>query len=107
MIQYKMVPYLSELLKERKEMAKTAMRTKTGRTNFEVQIKELYKLNGWVTKTRTGKTVADPWAMLRHWEDKWRARYPQYESPWQKRQKNWRDFLPKIERTMQKQQGQQ
>jgi hypothetical protein len=105
MIQYKMVPYLAEALKVRQEMWKKAVEMKISVIKWEAQIKELYKVNGWLTKTRTGKIVADPWSMLRDYEDKWRAKYPQYESPWQKRQKNWRDFLPKAEKTIQKQQG--
>lgn len=97
------VPYFKEMLRERRAMFKKATAMKIGQVKWERQIIELYKINKWQKLGRTGKILADPWQMLRHYEEKWRDKQPQYESPWQGRQRTWRDFLPKIERTLQRQ----
>jgi len=102
----KITPYFRMIVKEREAMWKRAQKLGTGRPKFEDQIKELYRVNRWMKRGRTGKPLLDPWQMLREVEDKFRAKFPQYESPWEKRQRSWRDFQTKIERTIAKQRGQ-
>jgi hypothetical protein len=97
------VPYFKEMLRERRAMFKKAAQMKVTQAKWEEQIKELYKVNRWQKLGRTGKIVADPWQMLRQQEEKWRDKQPQYESPWEGRQRTWRDFLPKVEKTLQRQ----
>jgi hypothetical protein len=97
------VPYFKEMLRERYAMFKEAAKMQIGIKKWEEQIKELYRVNKWQKLGRTGKILADPWQMLRHHEEKWRDKQPQYESPWEGRQRTWRDFLPKVERTLQRQ----
>ena len=96
------VPYFKAMLTERRAMFKKAQQMKTTQAKWEEQIKELYRVNKWQKLGRTGKIVADPWQMLRHNEEKYRQKQPQYESPWQGRQRTWRDFLPKVEKTLQR-----
>ena len=97
------VPYFKEMLRERRAMFKKAAQMKTSQAQWENQIKELYKVNKWQRLGRTGKIIADPWQMLRYHEEKFRDKQPQYESPWQGRQRTWRGFLPKVEKTLQRQ----
>jgi len=90
--------------------ARAAKFQKSGGTlkQWEDHIKELYKKNGWLTdRIRAGKryTIADPWRMLRDYEDRWRARQPEYSSPWEARYRKMKDFWDKFERTRVKQRG--
>jgi len=40
--------------------------------------------------------------MLKDFEAKFRARFPNYESPWEKKRKVWKDFTAKLEATYSK-----
>jgi hypothetical protein len=93
-------PYFREMMKERAEMAAKAFKMGTTEKQFEAQIKELYRVNRWVKRNRAGRIIADPWRMFRAFEDKFKQKNPQYTSPWQKRQKNMRDFITKYERSI-------
>jgi hypothetical protein len=93
-------PYFREMMKERAEMAAKAFKMGTTEKQFEAQIKELYRVNRWVKRNKAGQIIADPWKMFRNFEDKFKQKTPAYSSPWQKRQKNMRDFISKYERTI-------
>jgi len=97
------VPYFRAIVKERRDLARKALKMGTKRIAFEGQIRELYRVNGWLKKNKAGKVVADPWAMLRDLQDKFKDKNPQYDSPWEKRQRNWRDFQARIEKTLARQ----
>ena len=98
-------PYLRNMMKERLGLMRESQ--KLGRTlrQYEDSIKELYQTNKWLTRNRVGRIVADPWRMFREQEDKFKAKFPQYTSPWQKRWRDWRQFQAKIEKTMRRQEG--
>ena len=72
---------------------------------YEVQIKLTYAKNGWVRRSKKGQVVADPWKMLRDFEDRYKQKNPEYDSPWEKRWRDWKDFLGKYEKTVAKQRG--
>ena len=97
-------PYLREMMAERGKLFSDSLGMKRSRRQFEESIRELYKTNRWLKRNRVGKIVADPWRMFRDFEDKFKAKNPQYTSPWQKCQKSLRDFIAKIERTIKTQQ---
>jgi len=97
------VPYFKGLIRERRIMVKKAISLGTPARKFEEQVKELYRVNRWQKKNRAGQIVADPWAMLRDFQDKFKDKNPQYDSPWEKRQRNWRDFQSRIEKTLARQ----
>jgi hypothetical protein len=99
------VPYMKELIKERQAMYRKAIEMKVGITKWESQIKELYKVNRWFKLNKVGKIIADPWRMFRDFGDKYRARKPEYDSPWEKRQRDFRDYQGKVERTLLRLQG--
>jgi hypothetical protein len=97
------VPYLKAMARERRDMIKKARALGTTQRQFEAQIKELYQINKWLRKNKAGKTIASPWAMFRDYGDRFRQKHPEYDSPWQKRQRRLRDFEARIERTLKRQ----
>lgn len=66
------------------------------------RVKGLYDKNKWL-RAGIERIERDPWKMLRDYGDRWRARQPQYESPWEKRGRRWQDFQRRVERTIEKQ----
>ena len=93
------VPYMDALVKQRHKRYESALGRKLSRAEYERQIKTIYFDSKWRKRTRTGKIKYDVWAMLRDFENKYRAKNPQYESPWEKRRKAWKDFTKKLEAT--------
>ena len=104
-VPFKTCPYMRQLIRERREEARQAIKEGLSRRQWEDFIKARYGKNNWTSYTRTGKVKADPWKMLREYEDRWRNRQPDYTSPWEDKYRKWRDFIVKIERTMAKQKG--
>ena len=104
-VPFKICPYMRQLIKDRQMDFRQTKREGATQAQWENRIKDQYKRERWLRPDKKGKLVADPWTMLRDYEDRWRAKEPEYTSPWEKKWRNWRDFLGKIERTMQKQRG--
>jgi len=107
-VPFNICPYIKELIRGRREEAAKFQKSGGTLKQWEDHIKELYKKNGWLTdRIRAGKryTIADPWRMLRDYEDRWRARQPEYSSPWEARYRKMKDFWNKFERTRVKQRG--
>lgn len=98
-------PYFKQLIEGRRNDVKTAARKGYSKEQWENEIKGYYKKNDWLSLNRKGEKVADPWKMLRSYEDEYRAKQPEYESPWEPRGRKWQDFYTKLERTMQMQRG--
>ena len=96
----KTVPYMKGFVRERWGMLRDALERKLTITQFEAQIKQQYNRQGFLKRNKAGKVVADPWAMLRDFEDRYRDKYPAYESPWEKRRRSLVDFMAKIEQTI-------
>ena len=103
-VPFKICPYMRRLISERASELGKARRQGATQRQWEDHIKGRYAKNKWL---RAGKVriEADPWRMLRDYEDKWRAKQPQYTSPWQKRYRQWKDFVGKVERTIARQKG--
>jgi len=98
-------PYFRELMRERQALMKKALKMGKSEKEYTDSIKELYRVNRWAKVNRAGKIVADPWKMLREYEDRWKQKNPNYTSPWMKRWRNWKDFQRKVENTLRKQRG--
>ena len=97
-------PYMRHLIADRKAMFLDAKQTHATNKQYENRIKALYNTNKWLSAGKL-RIQADPWKMLRDYEDRWRAKQPEYTSPWQKRWRDWKDFQAKTERTIRKQKG--
>lgn len=95
-------PYMHRLIMDRRKEARQAIKRNSTRKEWETQIKVKYLQNDWIR----GKRL-NPWDYLRNYEDNFKDTHPAYDSPWQKRQRSWRDFLKKTEATIQMQQGSQ
>lgn len=76
------VPYMRLGIQERRSAHQDALREYKARdvrltkAEWVEIIREMYITRGWL---REGK--GDPWQMLRAWEERYRARHPEYESP--------------------------
>jgi hypothetical protein len=91
-------PYMKPFIKERINLRKTATRQKIGDKEYEATIKELYDIKKWFDR----KGNRDVWKMLQEFEEKYKKKHPEYQSPWQKKRKHWKDFVNKVERTLAK-----
>lgn len=103
------VPYMLPLMKERyaeyQRAIKRAQKQGITEIGFNKQwlthIKRQYIMKGWKYRSDSwGVTVA--FRMLKAAEKAYRYKHPQYDSPWEKRQKDFRDFIAKIDRTYEK-----
>ena len=99
-IPIKSVPYMKGMIRERRDLLRKALQRNTTFPQFEAQIRELYIIKGFTKIDWRGKQVADPWAFIRDYEDRYKAKNPAYESPWLKRRRTWGDFMAKIEKTI-------
>lgn len=97
------IPYMDTLIKERYKAAKDAARDKITERGWKKIITNMYFDKGFTkTDKKTGKKTPDAWQMFRDFEFKFKSKHPEYESPWEKRRKNWKDFVAKIEKTYDK-----
>jgi len=103
------VPYMLPLMKVRHEeyqrAIKHAQRQGLTETEFNKQwqthIKRRYVARGWKRRSDVwGVTVG--FRMLKDAEKEFKYKHPAYDSPWQKRRKQWRDFVAKLEATYEK-----
>lgn len=104
-VPFKICPYMRQLISDRQETVSEAKGAGATKAQYENQIKGLYNKEKWLKQDRIGKAVADPWRMLRDYEDRWRQKQPSYTSPWEAKYRRWKDFYTKLERTMDKQRG--
>lgn len=103
------VPYLLPMMKERlveySRAIKQAKRQGIAETDFnkrwETHIKKRYVAKDWKHRSDVwGVTVA--YRMLKAAERIYKYKHPEYDSPWEKRQKDWRDFVAKIDKSYEK-----
>ena len=94
------VPYMDKLMKQRFKLATEAFKKGLSRPAFEKQIVERYRNNGWIATTRAGRKLIDVWAMLRDFAAKYKAKHPEYDSPWEKRQRDFKNFMRKVDKTI-------
>lgn len=95
-------PYLPLMLATRASLKAKARREGWSQRRYETHIKEQYRKKGWRKLNRIGKQVDDPWQMLRDYEDRYKSKYPEYNSPWIKKQKKFRDFTSKFDKGLEK-----
>jgi len=68
---------------------------------WQTHIKRRYVMKGWKRRSDVwGVTVG--FRMLKDVERAYKYKQPQYVSPWEKRQKDFRDFIRKIDATYEK-----
>lgn len=107
------IPYMERVVRERRKLQTNTLKAarERGLTKIEWgkawkrKITELYNHNRWLKRNKAGQLVPDPWAMLRDFEDRFKHRTPEYESPWQPRQRDYRKDIAKLEETLRRQRG--
>lgn len=106
------VPWFKQLVIDRKkELAEYRMAGKEPLPEDAFQkiwreyVLEAYKKHGWYKPVGLGRIILDVWKLARKYEDAYKAKFPEYNSPWQKSGKNRVDFLAKLDRTIAKQAG--
>ena len=103
------VPYMMPLMKKRLEeygrAKKRAQRQGLSEVDFSRQwltfIKRRYIMKKWRHGHETWDVTVG-FRMLKEAERQFKYKRPQYDSPWEKRQKQWRDFEAKIDREYEK-----
>ena len=98
------VPYFKRLIRERQSELENWLRAGRTMAEWQLHIRAKYVDHKW-GKEDAGGFKADPWKLLRAFEEDYRDRNPEYDSPWEKNKRRRLDFLAKIERTMTKQRG--
>lgn len=97
-------PYMREGIRERKRALKDAQleykerKLRFSKTEWAEIIKEMYITRNWLKEGRS-----DPWQMLRAWEDRYRDKRPEYESPPKHRKpkiKRQEDFVSKYAKSL-------
>jgi len=96
------VPYMRRIVVERRKEVRKAQRQDMSVFQWEKMIKKSYVANSWVKSYRRGKGVYSVWKMVQAQEREYKNKHPEYESPWEKRRKGFKDFQDKFERTYKK-----
>ena len=68
---------------------------------WQTHIKRRYIARGWKRRSDAWGVTAG-FRMLKDAEREFKYKNPSYDSPWEKRQKDWRNFIAKIDRTYEK-----
>jgi len=95
-------PWLKELENERRKQWKAARRRGISRKRFEEAIVSDYRSNNWLVRGLKQVQV-DVYAMLRNRCDRYRAKHPEYESPWEERQRSFMRYARAVDRTIKQQ----
>lgn len=104
-VSFKRTPYIEQIMKDRWAMFMKAKAEGLTQRQWIARVNDLYARNRWYKRNKAGRLVADPWRLFRKYEDEFKAKQPQYESPWVRKQKDWRNFLANIERYMKQRRG--
>lgn len=110
-VPFSLCPYMREILRDRRELrvrsrseAKAQGKVLTS-WDWEKIIKRLYDRSGWCRLDRKDHRMYDPYRLLKDYEERYRAKKPEYESPWERRGRKWKDFIEHYERTVARQTG--
>ena len=95
-----LVPYIKSMIRDRRNLLRDALRHNATAAQYKAAIIEDYHKDGFLKRNKVGKAVPDVWAMVRDYEDRYKAKYPAYESPGIKKRRIWVDFMAKVERTI-------
>ena len=75
------VPYMKSMRNERKKEYKEARKNKQKKASYIADLLEKYRNEEWLREKKEGYTIADPWRMLKHFEEKYKAAHPAYKTP--------------------------
>ncbi len=103
------LPYILPLMKERYAEYQKAVKRAKAKGLDQVQfsrewlthIKRRYIMKGWKRRTDSWG-VTTGFRMLKAAEKSYKYKTPSYNSPWEKRQKDFRNFIAKIDKSYEK-----
>lgn len=100
------VPYMKDLVADRKQRKADAIEKGLTEDQYNVKVRQDYIDNKFYKEAGVGRRARiDVWKMFRDWKKRFEAQYPNYESPWKKRRRNWVEAMEKFDRTLAKQHG--
>jgi len=83
------VPYIKLMIKERRDALAIAREMKISKKEWRATIMDMYVDHNWLSR---GK--ADPWQMVRDWEDRYERVHPEYSPDYDYKRK--RPKTPKL-----------
>jgi cysteinyl-tRNA synthetase len=92
------VPYMRKLIKERIDRYNAFIATGKTDRQFAIMIRKEYIDNKW-RKSGDGWTQTVVFRMLKSKERAYKYKNPSYESPWEKKRKDWHGFTAKLDAT--------
>ena len=95
-------PYLSQMMATRASLLAKTRKEGWSKVRYNTYIKERYRAKGWQKRNRAGNLIYDPWQMWRAYEDRYKSKHPEYESPWVKKQQKWQRFTSKYDKGLEK-----
>jgi hypothetical protein len=84
---WRSLPWVGEILQERKTKWDSARRRGVNRNRWENDIVQSYVEKKWLRPGLAGPSI-DPYAMVRARVDKYHRDHPEYQSPWQTKTRN-------------------
>ncbi len=95
------IPYVKEMIRERARAFRRAK--KEGIINTWKEWRETIIDGVYVNfDYLNDEGEVDPWKMLRHWEERYKDKHPEYESPYKEKKRKRKDFDDKWDRGEQK-----
>ncbi len=90
------VPYMKALMDDREKRYKRAQKLEWDEGTYRNSIKSMYRGKGWARMDKTGRLLYDPYRLLKSYEIKYKSRHDQYESPGEKKRRDYSVFKAKF-----------
>ncbi len=93
-------------MRTRREKLERAVAAQMTKQQYVDSILDIYKKNGWYLKyKRRGVAVPyNAWAMFSEFERRYKQKFPDYNSPWTHRKKDFQDWLRRVDAAVKKRQ---
>ena len=96
---WQQIPWAAQIVTDRARSWAMARRRGVKRQSFDNSIVETYQRNDWLVRGYAGQVVLDTYAMIRSHCDIYRRRNPDYESPWEERQRDFGRYARAVDNT--------
>lgn len=87
---------MKALMDDREKRYKRAMKKGWDQGTYANSIKSMYRGKGWSRMDKRGRILYDPYRLLKAWERKYKASHPGWESPSEKKQRDYSVFQAKL-----------
>ncbi len=93
------VPYMDALIDDRQKLVARAKKGKWSDKRLREFVRNMYKRRGWIRTTRKGKRKWDAFRMVKYFERRYKEKHPEYESPGDKRRKDFVRYTSKVRKS--------